>query len=185
VFVDANELFPFSVMDLVLALAEDLLIDFAWTDELLAEWERVIVREGRRTPETALSVSAAVRSFFASSRIDPSAYRTQITNVPGHDPDDRAHTAACVFGGVTALLTRNRRDFPEEFLAEHGVTVSSADDYLTGLVRRRPTAFLDVVRRLAVEKHRPPLTPCDLADGLGRGGAPRIAAALRTRLRCA
>jgi hypothetical protein len=32
VFVDANELFPLSVMDLVLALAEDLLIDFGWTD---------------------------------------------------------------------------------------------------------------------------------------------------------
>ena len=31
VFVDANELFPFSVMDLVLAVAEDLLIDFVWT----------------------------------------------------------------------------------------------------------------------------------------------------------
>jgi len=34
VFVDANELFPFSVMDLVLSLAEDLLVDFVWTDEL-------------------------------------------------------------------------------------------------------------------------------------------------------
>ena len=34
VFVDANELFPFSVMDLVLSLAEDLLIDFVWREEL-------------------------------------------------------------------------------------------------------------------------------------------------------
>ena len=58
VFVDANELFPFSVMDLVLSLAEDLLIDFVWTDELLDEWARVIVHEGKRTPETARSVSA-------------------------------------------------------------------------------------------------------------------------------
>jgi len=53
VFVDANELFPFSIMDLVLSLAEDLLLDFVWTDELLAEWERVIVREGKRTPQTS------------------------------------------------------------------------------------------------------------------------------------
>lgn len=37
VFVDANELFPFSIMDLVLSLAEDLLLDFVWTDELLVE----------------------------------------------------------------------------------------------------------------------------------------------------
>ncbi len=47
VFVDANELSPFSVMDLVLTLAEELVIDFVWTDELLTEWERVIVREAQ------------------------------------------------------------------------------------------------------------------------------------------
>lgn len=35
VFVDANELFPFTVMDLVLSLAGDLLIDFVWSEELL------------------------------------------------------------------------------------------------------------------------------------------------------
>jgi len=75
VFVDANELLPFSVMDLLLSLAEDLLIDFVWSDELIDEWERVIVREGRRTSETARAVSDAVRRFFATTRIDPLAYR--------------------------------------------------------------------------------------------------------------
>ena len=44
--MDANELFPFAVMDVVLALAEDLVIDFVWSEELLDEWERVIVRDG-------------------------------------------------------------------------------------------------------------------------------------------
>lgn len=47
VFVDANELFPFRVMDIVLALAGDL---FVWTDELLDEWERVIVGRGSGRP---------------------------------------------------------------------------------------------------------------------------------------
>ena len=32
-------------MDPVLSLGEHRLLDFAWTDELLDEWERVIVRE--------------------------------------------------------------------------------------------------------------------------------------------
>ena len=45
VFVDSNELFPVSVMDLVFSLAEHGLFDFVWIDELLDEWERVIVRE--------------------------------------------------------------------------------------------------------------------------------------------
>jgi hypothetical protein len=184
VFVDANELFPFSTMDLVLALAEDLLIDFVWTDELLDEWERVIVDEGKRTPETARSVSKTVRRFFATTRIEPSVYGHQAANVPGRDPSDRVHTAACAFGGATVLLTRNRRDFPNDFLATHGVTLSSADDYLTSLLRRRPTAFLDVVRRLAAEKQRPTLSPCDLAARLDRAGAVKLSASLRRRLGC-
>jgi len=136
-----------------------LLVDFVWTDELLDEWERVIVREGKRTPDAARSVSAAVRRFFATTRIDPASYRHRVSEVPGLHPADRVHTAACAFGGAMVLLTRNRRDFPEDFLAEHGVTVTSADEYLTALLRRRPAAFLDVVARLASEKHQPPVTP--------------------------
>ena len=136
VFVNANELFPFSVMDLVLSLAEDLLIDFVWSEELIAEWERVIVREGKRTRKAARSVSDAVRRFFVTTRIDPVTYRDQVDSIPGRDPDDRVHTAACALGGVTVLLTRNGRDFPTDFLAEHGVEVFTADAYLTNLLRR-------------------------------------------------
>jgi hypothetical protein len=56
VFVDTNVLFPFSVMDLFLALSEDGIHTVIWTDALLDEWERVIVREHQRTPATAASV---------------------------------------------------------------------------------------------------------------------------------
>ncbi|MGH8961075.1 MAG: PIN domain-containing protein [Jatrophihabitantaceae bacterium] len=184
VFVDANELFPFSIMDLLLSLAEDLLLDFCWTDELLDEWQRVIVREGRRSPQTAASVATAVREHFASTRIDPAVYRNHLSHVPGRDPDDRVHTAACAYGPVTVLLTRNQRDFPADFLAQHGVTVCSADEYLHGLLQRRPSAFLDVVRRAAGQKQQPPRTPCELALGLAQAGAPHIATSLRHRLHC-
>lgn len=111
VFVDANELFPFSNMDLVLSLAEDLILDFVWTEDLLDEWERVIVREARRTPENAASVSAAVRRFFKMTRIDPAVYRQHVDEMPGRDTADRVHTAACAFGDVDVLLTRNCATF--------------------------------------------------------------------------
>ena len=37
VFVDTNVLFPFSVMDLMLALTEDSVHEVLWTQALLAE----------------------------------------------------------------------------------------------------------------------------------------------------
>jgi hypothetical protein len=88
-----------------------------WTDELLTEWERVIVREGKRTP---------------------------------------VHIAACAFGGATVLLTRNERDFPRPFLVEHGVTVSSADTYLTGLLRPPAGRVRSGCEAAGGPKQRPP-----------------------------
>ena len=41
VFADTNVLFPFSIMDLLLALSEDRLHTVLWTDALLGEWEDV------------------------------------------------------------------------------------------------------------------------------------------------
>jgi hypothetical protein len=71
VFVDTSELFPFTIMDVLLILAENLLINWIWTDELLDEWERVIVRERQRTPESPRSVTDAARAWFGAGRIDP------------------------------------------------------------------------------------------------------------------
>lgn len=184
VFVDANELFPFAIMDIVLALAEDLVINFVWSDEVLDEWERVIVRDGKRTPESAQRVAQAVRSFFAAGRIDPSTYRPLVEGTPGPDLDDRVHTAAAIGGRATVLLTRNRRDFPVEHLAANGVKLMSADDYLRDLLRRRPTDILATVRRLAAEKRTPPMSSCNLVDGLRRAGAARFADRLGARLGC-
>lgn len=64
-FIDTSELFPYTIMDVLLTLSEDRLFDWMWTDELLDEWERVIVRERHRTPEPARSVTNAVRTWFA------------------------------------------------------------------------------------------------------------------------
>lgn len=184
VYVDANELFPFAVMDILLALAEDLVIDFVWSEELLDEWERVIVREGKRSPESALSVTTAIRSYFASGRIDPADYREIVPATPGPDPDDRIHTAAAIAGRATVLLTKNQSDFPIEHLRRNGVTLTDADTYLRRLLRRRPVDVTGTVRRLSAEKKHPPRTPCDLVEGLRRSGAMSFGDRLGARLGC-
>ncbi len=184
VYVDANELFPFAVMDVLLALAEDLIIDFVWSDELLDEWERVIVREGKRSPESAHSVATAVRSYFTSGRIDPATYRKNVSDTPGPDPEDRLHTAAAIAGRATVLLTKNQRDFPADHLRANGVKLTDSDTYLRDLVRRRPADVTGCVRRLSAEKNDPPRTPCDLVEGLRRAGATGFADRLGARLDC-
>lgn len=63
VLIDTSELFPFTIMDLLLTLAEQFVFTWVWTDELLDEWERAIVETKHRTPESAKSVTNAVRAY--------------------------------------------------------------------------------------------------------------------------
>jgi hypothetical protein len=89
----------------LLALTEHSIHEVVWTDELLDEWEQVIVREHARSPASAASVTNVIREWFADSRIDPATYRDTIDSMPGGDPDDHVYSAAAVAAEVDALLT--------------------------------------------------------------------------------
>jgi predicted nucleic acid-binding protein len=182
VFVDTNVLFPFSVMDLMLALTEDSLHEVLWTQPLLAEWERVIVREQRRSAASAAAITAAIREYFADSEVHEAAYAHLIEQMPGKDADDRIHMAAAIAGGAAAIVTWNRADFPAEALASHGVRVCTPDDYLCDLLDAWPDEILGTVVRLAGEKRRPPMTSVDLTSLLAKAGVPAFAQRLQAML---
>ena len=80
------------------------------------------------------------------------------------------------------LLTRNRKHFPEEPLAERGVRVMDPDDYLCELTHEVPDEVAATVVRLAAEKQRPPKTPADLLDSLQHAGVPRFSDKVRVLL---
>ncbi len=182
VFVDTNVLFPFSVMDVMLALTEDSVHEIVWSERLLAEWERVIVREGRRSAKSAAAVGHAVRRFFADCEIAAASYEHLVDEMPGDDPDDRHHAAAAVAAGAAALVTWNLADFPAGDLAERGVRVIGPDPYLCGLYGEVPDEVVDTVVRLAGEKRNPPVTITDAIARLAKAGLPGFADLLTQHL---
>jgi predicted nucleic acid-binding protein len=182
VFIDTSVLFPFSVMDLLLALTEDGVHQVLWTDELLDEWERVIVREQRRSEETAASVTAAIREFFADCRIEREQYADLIAQMPGDDPGDHPHMAAAVAARVDALVTVNLADFPAGPLNDRGVRVVEPDTYLVELFDEQPDEVVTTIVRIAGEKSRPPMTPLEVLAALRRAGLTQFSASLKHRL---
>lgn len=182
VFIDTSELFPFTVMDVLLTQAEDRLFNWVWTDEVLDEWQEVIVREGHRTPESAASVAAAVRSFFGRFRIDPALYRDKISDDLSPDPDDRVHAAAAIYGDVDVLLTRNMKHLRTKPVLAAGVKVITSDDFLVGLLGRRRQGVVESFVRAAGGKTNPPVTASELADKIATAGAPKFADRLRPLL---
>jgi predicted nucleic acid-binding protein len=182
VFIDTNVLFPFSVMDLMLALSEDAIHDVMWTDDLLDEWERVIVRERQRSPDAAAAITATIREFFADTRIPAESYQSLVAEVDGPDPDDKAHMAAAVSGQVEALVTWNEKDFNCDFMKNHAVAVVNPDAYLCSLYEEFPAEVLNTLTRMAAGKRRPPMTSDDIVDALDRAGVREFAARVRTAL---
>jgi hypothetical protein len=181
-FADTNVLFPFSIMDLLLALTEDGVHEFIWTDALLDEWEDVIVREGKRTPESAASITSAVRDFFDDCKVERPEYEALVDEMPGPDEDDHEHMAASVARQPCTILTHDRKHFPAKPLHDRGVRVTDPDTYLCELVDDLPDEVIDTLVRLAAEKERPPKTPEDLLDDLEAAGVPRFAAKGRALL---
>ncbi len=182
VFIDTSELFPFTVMDVLLTLSEDFLFTWVWTDELLDEWEAVIVREGKRPRESAASVVAAVRTHFGRYRIDPIVYRDKISDDLSPDPDDRVHAAAVVYGDVDVLLTRNLKHLRTGRVLAAGVKVITADEFLCALLTRRRRAVIESFTRAAGSKKSPSMTAAELNDRIASAGAPRFAERLGPHL---
>jgi predicted nucleic acid-binding protein len=182
VFVDTSALFPFSVMDLFLALTEDAVHQVLWTDELLEEWERVIVREQRRSSDTAASVVAAIRDTFEDCRIDPSRYRHLVDSMPGADPDDHPHAAAAVGAGVDALITHDSPGFPVDAMAALGVRVVDPDTYLVELLDEESVEVTATLMRIAKEKTRPAMSPQDVLEALRRAGLDEFPRRIESRL---
>jgi hypothetical protein len=182
VLPDTNVLFPFSVMDLLLALSEDAVHEVIWTDALLDEWEEVIVREHKRAPASAASITAAIREFFDDTKVERDEYGHLVAEMPGRDADDHEHMAAAVARRPCTILTRNMKDFPTQALGERGVRVTDPDTYLCELLEDVPDVVVDTVVRLASEKQRPPRMPEDLLDDLAAAGVPIFAAMARALL---
>lgn len=182
VFIDTNVLFPFAVMDLMLALSEDSVHHVMWSDRLLDEWEQVIVREHRRSPDAAAAIAATVREFFADTKIPEGSYRHLVDMADGPDPDDRHHMAAAVGGCADAIITWNLSDFRSNFLQTNKVRVVDPDSYLCDLLADLPGEVLATVTRLAASKRRPPMTPSDIASALERAGVKEFAQRVHVHL---
>ncbi len=170
-------------MNLFLELTEGRVHQVLWTDELLAEWERVIVREQRRTPDTAASVVGAIQEFFADCRIDPEAYRHLIDQMPGSDPDDRPHMAAAVGAGVDVLVTANLADFPAGPLRCLGVRAMDPDTYLVELFEDLPDELMAAVVRMAAKRTRPLTTADELVAAFRGAGLRQLSTRLERRLK--
>jgi predicted nucleic acid-binding protein len=108
--LDANVLYPFSLRDTLLRLAELELFTPLWSTRILAEMTRNLV-EHRITEEQVARIEQAMRQAFEEAEVDPEEIE-RLEPAMTNDPKDRHVLAAAVAADSELIVTFDISDFP-------------------------------------------------------------------------
>jgi predicted nucleic acid-binding protein len=174
--LDANALYPFSLRDSLLRLAELELYTPLWSERILEEMRRNLA-EHRISDEQAARIVAAMRAAFEEAEVDPDEI-TRLEPAMTNEPNDRHVLAAAVAAGSEVVVTFNLADFPAEACEPLGVEAIHPDQFLLDLHDLHPETVHAALERQATDL-TPPWPLDSLLDALETAGVPRFAAAVR------
>lgn len=160
VVLDANVLFPFLLQDTLLRAVEQELFQSFWSEEILDEVERNLVKFQKMDATKSKWLIEIMKRVFPEAMV--SDYEN-ITPSMKNDLKDRHVMAAAVKCGAQIIVTNNLKDFKP---AEEGIVVISPDDFLIELLRRFPVIMKQVLLNQAQSLRNPPLRLIDLLKGL-------------------
>jgi predicted nucleic acid-binding protein len=172
--LDACVLYPPTLCDTLLRLAEAGLYLPRWSDVILEELERNLAQEIGE--ERASHRVGQMRQAFPEAEI--TGYESLLSQME-NDPKDRHVLAAAVASGAPVIVTDNSADFPVAALTPLGVAAQTADQFLLDLYFADPTRVRDVLERQAASYQKPPMTIEVLLDRLDRL-APELVDRIRT-----
>ena len=178
--LDANVLYPFSLRDILLRLAERELFDVYWSERILDEMVRNLVADGRGSQEQIENLAAQMRAIFPSAIVDGDVV-ADLEPAMRNDPKDRHVLAAAVASGAQVVVTQDLGDFPDDACAVHGIEAQHPDQFLTHLFHLLPEVVVEEIHRQARELRKPPHTASELVDLLA-DVAPTFAQLLRERI---
>jgi predicted nucleic acid-binding protein len=183
VLADANVLYPRVLRDYLLYAAEQGVISVVWSLRILDEMTRhLIANIPGFTEESAQRLIAAMTETFPDSTIDlsPSDF-TPLASFRLRDEDDRHVMVAALKAEADIICTDNTADFPAKMLASLGVTVLSADELLSHLIREAETQMVRA-HRDAVALFSQATNESTIA-ALTKAGAPTAASLMAKALR--
>jgi hypothetical protein len=172
--LDANVLHPIGLCDVLLRLAEKGLFQPRWTEEILNEALRSIVRRHTRVrPEAIAERFDDMRMAFPEAMV--TGYETMRDALANEMKDDAHVLAAAVVGGADLIVTNNVKDFHATLLRKHAVEAVPADTFLVDQWSLDPTLAKQVLAEMSADYDRP---IAELVAGLERL-APAFVAAVR------
>lgn len=178
VVYDANVLYPSTLRDLLIRIAQTGLVQAKWTEQILDE-VFTNLRANRpdldptRLDRTRALMNAAVRDCLVSG------YEPLIDGISLPDPDDRHVLAAAIRARAQVIVTNNLADFPGDTLQTWDIEAKSPDEFVLDQLDLDRDTVYGAVQRIADSWANPPGTVTDVIVALERDGLAQTAAALR------
>ncbi len=176
--LDACVIFPASLRDPLLPAAEAQLYRVRWSDMILQEVSRNLVKTGRMSPQQAQRLVRRMDEFFPFVTV--SAFEGLIPAMTNNEKD-RHVLAAAVADNAKLIVTSNLKDFPDRALAPFEIEAKSPDQFLMILFRRDSETMMGIVREQAAGLRKPPMTVEEVLSDIALV-APQFAAAVRSGL---
>lgn len=179
VIYDANVLYPNTLRDLLIRIAQAGLVQAKWTNEILDETFGAL---RRNRPDISQDKLDLLRDLINAAVPDclVTGYEPLVEGLELPDANDQHVLAAAIKAGAQVIVTRNLKDFPAGDLQSWGVEAKSPDDFVLDQIGIDGRTVTACVRQIADSRTRPPVAVEDVLGQLERDGLVQAVAALRT-----
>jgi len=178
VVYDANVLYPNTLRDLLIRIAQSGTVQAKWTNAILDEMAAALRRNRPDIPAEKIErlrelMNKAVRACLVSG------YEPLIEGLKLPDPEDRHVLAAAIMAGAQVIVTRNLRDFPAADLEPWNIEAKSPDAFVLDQIHINLQAVAASIRQIADSRTNPPAAVEDILTQLERDGLVESTVALR------
>jgi len=152
---DACVFYSGSLRDQLLHLAHWKAVHARWSDDILEEWIRSLLRDRPELKRDQLETTRQnMNQKFRFGRVKN--YESLIETLQLPDPNDRHVLAAAIRAKATLIVTYNLSDFPQKVLASYNIEVVSPDEFVSRLIQNNPIAVVQAANHHRARLTRPP-----------------------------
>ncbi|TQV70748.1 PIN domain-containing protein [Exilibacterium tricleocarpae] len=177
VVYDANVLYPAPLRDLLMRLALTDLFKAHWTDAIHEEWIAALLRQGKHTREKLEHVKALTDAHIRDAKVY--GYEDLIDSFNLPDPDDHHVLAAAIRCSADAIVTFNKKDFPEGTLSPYSIDIIHPDDFIYYQIDMAPAICCKAIRAQRLALKNPVIAVDDFLGTLQKQQLPQTVSKLK------
>jgi predicted nucleic acid-binding protein len=172
--LDACVLYPAPIRDILLNLADLEIFLPKWSEIIQDEWMRNLLENRPDLTKAKLSRTVnAMNNTFPDAEVHDFEEMIDFVELP--DPNDRHVVAAAIKSKANAIITFNKKDFPNDYLSPYNLVAYDPDAFITLLDELSSEIVREAFNNQLVSLKNPPKTKDELISILEKCGLKKAA----------